>query len=85
MSVIIMMMIMIRSSPRSPPLLSPHPARWTGDLVLKTSTITSLYQGITNMMIVMMMVMMAMIMMTMMMMVMMMMMMTTIADKGPPV
>ena len=56
MSVIIMIMIMmmIRSSPRSPPLLSPHPARWTGDLVLKTSTITSLYQGITNMMIVMM-------------------------------
>ena len=56
MSVIIMIMIMmmIRSSPPSPPLLSPHPVRWTGDLVLKTSTITSLYQGITNMMIVMM-------------------------------
>ena len=63
-----MIMMMIRSSPPSPPLHSPHPARWTGDLVLKTSTITSLYQGITNMMIVMMMVMMAMSMMTMMMM-----------------
>ena len=76
----IMIMMMIRSSPRSPPLHSPHLARWTGDLVLKTSTITSLYQGITNMMIVMMMVMVMM-----MMMMTMMMMMITIADKGPPV
>ena len=50
----IMIMMMIRSSPRSPPLLSPHPVRWTGDLVLKTSTITSLYQGITNIMMTMM-------------------------------
>ena len=52
-TITIMIMMMIRSSPRSPPLLSPHPVRWTGDLVLKTSTITSLYQGITNIMMTM--------------------------------